>query len=160
MPDKAPPFTTADAAFLQQANEHDLAQIAFGKLTSDHARSPEIKDNGTQVVKDYEAHRKSLSTLAGKHDLTLTTTLLADDQAKLDRLSKLHGKSFDRAYMTALRDESQSSGAAIASVFTTTKDSDVKTSATDLQKLDQRYISAAYSWLPQIATRRHKTGQK
>ncbi|WP_336763713.1 DUF4142 domain-containing protein [Asaia sp. VD9] len=156
LPDKAPPFTTADAAFLQQANEHDLTQIALGKLTIDHARSSEIKENGQALVKDYDAHRTALSTLASKHDLTLTSTLVADDQAKLDHLSKLHGRAFDRAYMSAVRDESQSSGTAIASVFTTTKDSDVKASATEMQKLDQRYISSAYSWLPQLATRKHK----
>ncbi|MDL2172008.1 DUF4142 domain-containing protein [Asaia sp. HumB] len=158
LPDNAPPFTTADAAFLQQANEHDLTQIALAKLTVDHARSNDVKTLGQDALKDYEAHRKTLSTLAGKHDLALTTTVLAADQEKTDRLSKLHGPAFDRAYMKAIRDDAQANQASIGTVFTTTKDSDVKAAATDLQKLDQRYISSAFSWLPQLATRKHRSG--
>jgi len=157
LPDKAPPFTTADAAFLQQANEHDLTQIGLGKLAADHARSGEVKSFAKTTVADYEAHRKTLAALAGKHDLSLTETPLANDKAQIDRLDHLHGPAFDRAYMMTIRDETRANEGSIASVFSTTKDSDLKNAATSLQKLDQGVISSAYSWLPQLAVRKsHK----
>jgi len=158
LPEKAPPFTTADAAFLQQANEHDLTQIALAKLTVDHARSGDVKTLGQDAAKDYDAHRKTLAALASKHDLALTDTVLTSDQAIVDRLSKLHGPAFDRAYVKAMRDDAQANQGAIGSVFTSTKDSDVKSAATGQQKLDQRYISSAYSWMPQLSTRKHRKG--
>lgn len=159
LPDKAPPFTTADAAFLQQANEHDLTQIALSKLAVDHARATEVKDLAQTTQKNYEAHRKTLAALASKHDLTLTETPLANDQATIDRVSHLHGPAFDKAYVTALRDESQADEKAIASAAGT-KDSDLKSAATGLQKLDEQAISSAYSWMPKLAVRKtHKAAR-
>lgn len=160
LPEKAPPFTTADAAFLQQANEHDLKQIALSKLTIDHARSADVKSLGQDAAKDYDAHRKTLATLASKHDLSLTDTMLASDQEAVDHLSSLHGPAFDRAYMKTLRDDAQANESAITGAVTSSKDGDVKTAATGLQKLDQRYISSAYSWLPQLSTRKHRTASR
>lgn len=157
LPDKAPPFTTADAAFLQQANEHDLTQIALSKLAADHARATEVKDLAQTTEKNYDAHRKTLATLASKHDLTLTETPLASDQTTIDRVSHLHGPAFDKAYVTALRNESQENEQAIASAATT-KDSDIKNAAAGLQTLDKQVISSAYSWMPKLAVRKtHKS---
>ncbi|GAB6854774.1 DUF4142 domain-containing protein [Asaia astilbis] len=160
LPAQAAPFTTGDAAFLQQANEHDLTQVALGKLAADHARAAEVKDLALSSVKDYEAHRATLATLAGKHDLALTDAPLARDQATIERLSKLHGPRFDTAYVTALRDEAQANEKATVSASATLKDGDLKSAATALQKLDQSRISSAYSWLPHLSTRKHSRGQK
>lgn len=155
LPAKAAPFSTADAAFLQQANEHDLTEAAMAKLADNHARSSDVKALGARSATDYEAHRKTLASLADKHGLALTDTLMAKDQERVDRLSGLHGRAFDRAYVEAMEREAKSVQPVITTTYTTTKDSDVKAAATAMQKLDQRSISSAYSWLPQLSTRKY-----
>lgn len=156
LPEQAPPLTTADAAMMQQINEHDLTQIAMSKLASDHALAEAVKTLGANAVKDYTDHRNTLAALASQHNLTVTETLLARDQATVDRLSKVHGPVFDRAYVKALQSEADATKSMMATVVSSSKTAELKTVATAAQTLDARYISSAYSWLPQYSTRKHR----
>jgi putative membrane protein len=90
---------TADNTFATKAAQGGMAEVELGKLAKDHASSPDVKNFGQRMVDDHSKANDELKEIAGRKNITLPTTLSAKDQATVDRLSKLNGKEFDRAYM-------------------------------------------------------------
>ncbi len=90
---------TADRAFMDNAARANMAEIQMGQLAQKNGQNQEVKDFGTRMVTDHTAADNNLKQIAEKQNVTLPTTLSANDKATLDRLEKLHGEAFDKAYM-------------------------------------------------------------
>ena len=93
-------LAAADSTFAQKAAQGGMAEVKLGNLAKDHATSDAVKKFGQQMVDDHTKANDELKNLAGKKGITLPTEIDAKDQATYDRLSKLNGVEFDRAYMT------------------------------------------------------------
>ena len=89
----------ADRAFMNKAAEGGMAEVRMGQLAQQNARSQQVKDFGSRMVTDHTAAGDKLKQVAGEQNVTLPNQLSAKDQAMLDRMSKLHGAAFDKAYM-------------------------------------------------------------
>jgi len=89
----------ADQTFAMKAAQGGMAEVKLGQLAKDHASSSAVKQFGQQMVDDHSKANDELKDLASKKGITLPTDLAAKDQATYDRLSKLNGAEFDRAYM-------------------------------------------------------------
>jgi putative membrane protein len=93
---------SADHTFVKKAAEGGMAEVELGKLAADKASSSEVKQFGQKMVDDHGKANDQLKSLAQTKNITLPTDLNAKDKALLDRLSKLSGPAFDRAYMQAM----------------------------------------------------------
>ena len=91
--DKSPDF-----AFMQKADEIDMAEVKLGKLAEDRATAEAVKTFGERMVADHSRMNDELSAIARKQGVRLPNELDHDHQALFDQLSKLHGIEFDRAY--------------------------------------------------------------
>ena len=76
-----------------------MAEVELGQLAEQNGQSQEVKDFGKRMVTDHSKANDELKQVAEKEDVTLPTTLDAKDQATKERLEKLHGAAFDKAYM-------------------------------------------------------------
>jgi putative membrane protein len=76
-----------------------MAEVELGRLATQKASSPEVKQFGQRMVDDHTKANDELKTLAQSKSITIPTDLDAKHQATRDRLSKLSGAAFDRAYM-------------------------------------------------------------
>jgi putative membrane protein len=92
----------ADQTFVKKAAEGGMAEVQLGKLAVDKASSPEVKQFGQKMVDDHGKANEQLKSLAQSKNITLPSDLSAKDKALHDRLSKLSGPAFDRAYMRAM----------------------------------------------------------
>jgi putative membrane protein len=92
----------ADQTFVKKAAEGGMAEVQLGKLAVDKASSPEVKQFGQKMVDDHGKANDQLKSLAQSKNITLPSDLSAKDKALHDRLSKLSGPAFDRAYMRAM----------------------------------------------------------
>ncbi len=90
----------ADATFLKKAAEGGLAEVELGKLATQNASSDAVKKFGQQMVDDHTKANQQVQDAASKKGVTLPTELSPKDKATLDRLQKLSGPHFDRAYMS------------------------------------------------------------
>jgi putative membrane protein len=88
----------SDSEFVQRANWANLAEVKLGNLAEQKATSKTIKDFGKRMVTDHSKAEDNLKSAAAKDNITLPSQLDARDQATFDRLSKLSGTAFDRAY--------------------------------------------------------------
>jgi putative membrane protein len=90
---------TADRKFMDKAAQGGMAEVELGQLAQQNGQSQEVKDFGKRMVDDHTKANDQLKQLAQQKGVALPTSLDAQDQATKDRLSKLQGAAFDKAYM-------------------------------------------------------------
>jgi putative membrane protein len=93
-------MSAADSTFAQKAAQGGMAEVKLGELAKDHASNQAVKTFGQRMVDDHTKANDELKSIAGKKGITLPSDLDSKDQATYDRLSKLNGAEFDRAYIT------------------------------------------------------------
>jgi putative membrane protein len=87
-----------DRTFLTTAAHGNQAEIELGNLAEKKGVHSEVKSLAAHLVKDHTANLKELQSLASAKKVTLPTMLDKEHQQMKDRLEKLEGASFDKAY--------------------------------------------------------------
>jgi putative membrane protein len=90
---------TADSTFVTKAAQGGMAEVKLGHLDEEKAMSPDVKNFGQTMVHDHTKANDELKSIASSKGITLPSDIDSKDQATYDRLSKLSGAEFDRAYM-------------------------------------------------------------
>lgn len=91
--------------FIDHQLADGTAEIELGKLASQRAVNPEVKQFAQMMVKDHTMAGNELKDIAAKYSVQPTTTIDSKHQDVMDRLSKLHGAEFDREYVKAMVDD-------------------------------------------------------
>ena len=89
----------ADHQFIMKAAQGGMAEVELGRLAKQHASNDKVKEFGERMVTDHSKANDELKKIASEKGATVPSTLDPKDQATVDRLSKLNGSEFDRAYM-------------------------------------------------------------
>jgi len=126
---KSPANPPAVERFMKQAAIGGMAEVELGKIASDKAANPAVKEFGQRMATDHGKVNEDLKELASRKNVTLPTALDASHKAVLDRLSKLSGASFDRAYMQEMLRDHQKDVNQFKAEARTAADADVKTFA-------------------------------
>jgi putative membrane protein len=92
-------MTSGDTAFAMKAAQGGMAEVKLGQLAVDKASNPDVKAFGQRMIDDHTKANDQLKSIASNQNMTLPTDLNAKDQAEYDKLSKLSGAEFDKAYM-------------------------------------------------------------
>jgi putative membrane protein len=116
----------ADTAFAKEAAIGGMAEVELGNLAKTKASSSDVKQFGDRMVNDHGKANDELKQWAQQKNVTLPTTLDAKHQATRDRLSKLSGDAFDKAYMHDMLMDHQKDVAAFKRESTSGKDADLK----------------------------------
>ena len=98
-PVAAQQLSTQDRNFAKDAAIGGLAEVELGKLAQQNAQDDQVKQFGQRMVQDHSAANNDLQSIASAQNIQLPQQLDQKHQAVSDRLSKLHGPAFDRAYM-------------------------------------------------------------
>jgi putative membrane protein len=119
-------LSAMDKQFVTKAAQGGMAEVELGQLASQNAESQEVKDFGQRMVTDHSKANDQLKQLAEQKGVTLATDLPAKEKATKDKLSKLKGEQFDRAYMKHMVMDHQKDVAEFKKASTSAKDPDVK----------------------------------
>lgn len=87
-----------DTDFARHAASGGLAEVSMGKLAESHAQSADVKSFGQRMVQDHSKANDQLMAAAAQANIKLPASPMPKDQAAINRLSKLQGAAFDRAY--------------------------------------------------------------
>jgi len=93
---------SGDQAWAKKVAAGGMAEVELGKLATEKASSEEVKKFGQRMVDDHSKANDELKTIAQSKNITLPADVGAKEKALHDRLSKLSGAAFDRAYMQAM----------------------------------------------------------
>ena len=92
-------LTASDRAFVMEAAKGGLAEVEMGRLAAEKASNPDVKSFGQRMVDDHSKANDELKALAQQKGIQIPTDLDAKDKATRDKLAKLSGDAFDKAYM-------------------------------------------------------------
>jgi len=115
-----------DRPFVMEAAMGSMAEVELGKLAGEKAMSDKVKAFGQRMVTDHSKAGDELKTLASSKQITVPASLDAKHQAMHDRMAKLSGAAFDRAYVRDMVADHKKDVAAFTRESMSGKDSDVK----------------------------------
>jgi putative membrane protein len=90
------PFS--DEEFVQKAACGGLHEVALGKLATEKAKDPAVKQFGQMMVTDHTKANEALKMAAKAAGLTVPDKMDDEHQKECDRFKKLSGDQFDREY--------------------------------------------------------------
>jgi len=120
------PAASPDAAFAKEAAIGGMAEVELGTMAKEKAASNDVKQFGDRMVTDHGKANDELKQWAQQKSVTLPTELDAKHKATRDRLAKLSGAAFDKAYMHEMVMDHQHDVAAFKRESTSGKDTDLK----------------------------------
>jgi putative membrane protein len=136
-------LSTADRNFIIGAARGGMAEVKLGQLAADRAASDAVKQFGQRMVQDHGKANDELTQLAQQKGVTLPQDMGTKNQQVMDRLSKLSGAAFDRAYMADMVKDHQKDIAAFQREATRGQDPDVRAwAAKTLPTLQEHYRMA------------------
>jgi putative membrane protein len=91
--------SSADTTFAKEAAMGGMAEVELGKLAVEKASSPDVKSFGQHMVDDHSKANDELKQLAAQKGMTLPATVSSMQKQDMDKLSKLSGAAFDKAYI-------------------------------------------------------------
>jgi putative membrane protein len=94
--------SAADEKFASEAASGGIAEVKLGQLAQEKAASQKVKEFGQKMVNDHSKAGDELKEVAQKEGLRLPEEMSPQDQATYNRLSRLSGEQFDRAYERAM----------------------------------------------------------
>jgi putative membrane protein len=136
-------IAAADKTFVMKAAEGGLAEVQLGQLAADKASSDDVKQFGKMMVDDHTKANDQLKSVAQQKGITLPTDLNAKDKAEKDRLSKLSGEQFDKAYMQAMVKDHVKDVSEFKKESTSAKDTDLKNFASQTLPTLQTHLDKA-----------------
>ena len=138
----------ADRQFIKKAAQGGLAEVELGKLATEKAASPEVKQFGQRMVDDHGKANDQLKQVASQKGITVPEKLNAKDAATKARLEKLSGKAFDRAYMQDMVADHTKDVSEFRTESKSAKDPDVKSFASQTLPTLKDHLKEAKSIAP------------
>ena len=85
--------------FLKDAAIGGMVKVELGKLAAQKASSDAVKQFAQKIVDDHTKANEEVKQIANKANISLPDSLDSKHQSRIDKLSKLSGAEFDRAYI-------------------------------------------------------------
>ena len=119
-------LASADKSFVEKAAVGGIAEVEMGKMAQQKGSSDQVKQFGSRMVEDHSKANDDLKQVASSKGITLPTDLDAKHKSKMDKMQKLSGAQFDRAYMDDMVADHKQDVADFRKQATSGKDSDLK----------------------------------
>jgi putative membrane protein len=153
-------LAATDRTFVKEAATGGLAEVELGNLAKDKASSADVKQFGERMVTDHSKANDELKQWAEKNNVTLPTQLSAKDKATRDRLAKLSGAAFDKAYMHQMVMDHQKDVAAFKHASQTAKNADLKAWAGETLPTLQDHMKLAQDTAGKVGASAATSGHK
>jgi len=90
---------TDDKKFAKDAALGGLTEVELGKVAAQKATDPKVKEFAQKMVDDHTKANTELKQAASKSNIQIPDALDSKHQSRIDKLSKLSGQDFDKAYI-------------------------------------------------------------
>jgi putative membrane protein len=97
-----------DKRFVQDALLGGMTEVELGKVALEKASSDPVKQFAQKMIDDHSKANEDLKQLGSKENINVPDSLDSKHQSRVEKLSKLSGAGFDRAYIKdQLKDHQQ-----------------------------------------------------
>jgi putative membrane protein len=135
----------ADKTFVEKAAIGGMAEVELGNLAQQKAASEDVKKFGARMVQDHSKANDELKQIASTKGVQLPSSLDKKHQSDMDRLQKMSGADFDKAYMSHMVDDHKEDVAEFKKEASGGRDSDVKGFASKTLPTLEEHLKMAQS---------------
>jgi putative membrane protein len=143
-------ISPADKTFIKKAAEGGMAEVELGKIAAEKGSSEDVKKFGQRMVDDHSKANDQLKQVASSKGVDVPSDLNAKDKATKERLSKMSGAQFDKAYMANMVRDHQQDVAEFRRESKMAKDPDVKSFAAQTLPTLEDHLKEARSIAPKV----------
>jgi putative membrane protein len=93
------PQKVDDKKFAKNAAIGGMTEVELGKLAVQKGSSDAVKQFGQKMIDDHTKANDQLKQIASKEGIDIPQSLSSKQQSHVDKLAKLSGPAFDKAYM-------------------------------------------------------------
>jgi putative membrane protein len=129
-----------DKKFAKDAALGGMAEVELGKLATQKASRDDIKQFGQKIVDDHTKANDQLKELASKENIPIPDALDSKHQARIDKLSKLSGEDFDKAFVKDQLKDHQAEVRDFSAEAQSGTDANVKTFASNVLPTLQQHL--------------------
>lgn len=149
-PTQATGQVIADSAYIREVASLNLAEARLGQMAEQRASSAAVKEFAKQMVASHGTMGVQWTSLASRNRLPTSVALNPIQQQSADRLSKLSGAEFDRAYMQAMVDGHQEAAGTLQRIGAAAQSADVKQLAARGLETTEQHLSLAREVASQV----------
>lgn len=121
-----------DQAFAMKIANANMAEIEQSKIAQERTQNSKIKSYASMMISDHGAAGQKFDKIAQKNSWSMPMSLDAQDQSKLDQLSRLQGQDFDRQYVMNMKEGHDAAMALFRDTAKTADSSELRGYATDV----------------------------
>lgn len=138
----------ADKEFAMKAAGGGMAEVELGRLATKNGQSAAVKQFGQRMVTDHSKANEELKAIASAKGITLPAEMSADGKEMMEKLSKLKGEDFDRAYMDGMVEDHMKDVAEFKREAETGTDKEIKAFAAKALPVLQGHLQMAQGIAP------------
>jgi len=132
-----------DSDFVTKAAQGGMAEVAMGRLAVQNGSDPAVKSFGQRMIDDHTKANGELKACVAKKGIAVPANVDSKQQATIDRLSKLNGAAFDKAYMRDMVKDHQEDVAEFQRESNNGADPDIKAFAAKTLPTLQEHLKLA-----------------
>ena len=99
------PLDENSRKFITEATSGGMLEVRLGNIAQENGSNPRVKEFGAMMIKDHTDATNQLKSIAKSLNVNVTDSLMKEHQRHVDKMSKMKGKSFDKAYMSMMVDD-------------------------------------------------------
>jgi putative membrane protein len=97
-PARTEPKPSGDQQFVMNVAKDGMAEVELGRLASQKATNDQVKQFGQRMADDHGKANDELKKLASDKNIIIPSDTDGKHKATIEKLSKMTGDAFDRAY--------------------------------------------------------------
>ena len=125
-PKNTGPLALGDRAFLYQQAQEDMSEIKLAKLAIAKSTNPQVQSYANSILDNDPTMGQEAKIIAAQKKVTVPYIVNVEQKARFDRLSKLAGADFDKAYMQYEAQKQQQDLRLVQQLANAAQDQDVK----------------------------------
>jgi putative membrane protein len=93
--------------FATNAAQGGMAEVELGRLATQRAGDPSVREFGARMVADHSRANSELKSIASQKGIKLPADLSSEQKSEMDKLAKMSGAEFDKEYMSTMLKDHQ-----------------------------------------------------
>jgi putative membrane protein len=135
--------SAADTDFVKKAAQAGMAEVAAGRMAMSKGQSESVKTFGQRMVTDHSKAGDELKTVAAKSGITVPSTTSSEQKAAAEKLGKMQGADFDKAYAKQMVSDHEEAVALFQKEASAGSDADLKAFAQKTLPTLQEHLKMA-----------------
>jgi len=136
-------ISAADYKFVKAAACGGMLEVNLGNTASANSRNTAVQQFGQHMVKDHGKAGQDLEQIVSRKGASLPSQLTTWQQKEVDRLAKLSGSEFDKAYVAFMVKCHKADEKAFKRAFEDLQDPDLKAFAATTLTMVQDHLKMA-----------------